>query len=178
MSILSKIVPYYRALQWTMRIYKIIKLFTMSDKGYLSNKREQRLARILDGLFDFRSKLKNKKILWGLINLGNALENNDYRMFLYIIRIVDDGILGKNPDPKVTAILDKALTYLENKDVDGFNAYVADVLAGAIDIPLITMEKEIFLSVLSLLKNLLGIALQKIDEAIAKSEAEDAPKTE
>ena len=68
MKILGKLIPWYRAVQWTIRIYKIIKLFTMADKGYLSNKREQRLARILDGLFDFRSKLKKKKILFGLLN--------------------------------------------------------------------------------------------------------------
>lgn len=146
----------------------------MSDKGYLSTKREQRLARILDGLFDFK-RLKDKKILWGLINLGNALEKNDYKMFLFAIRILDDGILAKGMNIQAAAILDKALTHLENKDIEGFNNYVADLLAGVVDIPLITAEREIFLSVLNLFKNLLGVALTKIDEAIAKAELEDKP---
>jgi len=146
----------------------------MSDRGYLSNKRERQLAKILDGLFDFNSKLKDKKIFWGLINIGSVLENNDYKLFLFAIRILDDGILAKGMNLQAAAILDKALSFLEAKDIEGFNNYVADLLSGVVDIPLVTFEKEIFLSVLNLFKNLLGVALSKIDEALAKAEAESA----
>ena len=177
MKIFATLSPYYKAYTWGKRVYNIAKIFIMSDKGYLSNKREQRLAKILDGLFDFNTKLKGKKILWGLINLGSALEKNDYKMFLFAIRILDDGILAKGMNLQAAAVLDKALTYLENKDIDGFNNYVADLLAGAVDLPLVTFEREIFLSVLNLFKNLLGVALQKVDEAITKAETEAIAKT-
>lgn len=179
MSILAKASPYYRAYLWARRVYKIVKLFTMSDKGYLSNKRERQLAKILDGLFDFNDKLKGKKIFWGLINIGSVLESNDYKLFLFTIRILDDGILAKGMNLQAAAILDKALSFLENKDIDGFNSYVADLLSGAIDIPLVTFEREIFLSVLNLFKNLIAITLTKVDEAIAKADAENpTPKSE
>lgn|GEM_PF-4908570 len=164
---------YYRVYRLLRRSCKLYKLFTMSDKGYLSNKREKRLARALDGFFDFKKIFGQKKILFGLINVGNTLEKNDYGIFLALMRVLDDAIVGRNMNIQAAAVLDNVLTFLETKDLDGFNGYVAGLLAGEINIPLVQDDKAAFLNVLNALKSLLNLAIARFETAVATSEAED-----
>ena len=65
------------------------------------------------------------------------------------------------------------MTLLENKDIDGCNDLVAGMVAGVVDIPLVDNDKQIFLSVLTLLKASINKFLAKINEIAALSEAEE-----
>lgn len=186
MAKLKQITNYVRPVKQVKTAYKlasfgvrIYKNFTMSDKGYLTNKREKRFARALDGLFDFRRILPHKKILFGLINIQDFFERRDYNIFLVSIRLVDDGILAKDMNIQAAAVFDRALGYLEENNIDAFNDYVAELLAGRIDIPLVQNDKAIFLNVLTLMKSLIAMVRDKVEAAIAAAEAEEASyKTE
>ena len=171
MPYILKLLKYYKVIE---KIVSIIKFLTMSDAGYLNNNREKRLAKALDGFFDFKRIKKEFPLLWGLINIkvGSVLEKNDYKAFLWLIRLIDDGILAKNENDKVKEVLDNVLTLLEAKDLGGFNNYVADILVGKIDIPLVSNDKQLFLQALGMFSGLLNFLLQKVDEAVAKAESE------
>lgn len=133
-------------------------------KGLFSTEREKRGALILDGLFDFKKRYKEKRIFFGTINLGRALERRDYKIFLFLIKLVDNGLLGKMENTKAAIVFDNSLTLLEKRDIEGFNDYVADILAGKIDIPLMKNDKFLFIAVLSLFKALIATTLEKISE--------------
>jgi len=169
----SRRLPLIRRVYRVARVVFIIhKINKMGDKGYINAKREKKLAKALDGFFDFRKMLGNRKLLFGIINVGNTLERNDYGIFLTLIRVLDDGIIGKNMNIQAAAVLDRALTFLEEKDLDGFNDYVSGVLAGKIDIPLINNDKLAFLAVLNAMKSLLNLAIDRFNQAVASAENE------
>lgn len=146
----------------------------MSNKGYLTNAREKGFAKVLDHLFDFKKIVPDKKVLFGLINIQDFLEKRDYNIFLLCIRLIDDGLLAKDMNIQAAAQFDKALGYLENKDIDGFNEYVADLASGKIDIPLVDNDRAIFLNVLNLMKSLINMVVEKVKQAIAEVDAEMA----
>lgn len=144
----------------------------MSDAGYLTSKREGVIAKILDSAIDFDELLKNKKKLFGIFNLGNFMERNDRKIFKAMLSILDDKVIGANPNQEIKDEIDKALGFLENKDIDGFNLYVASVLENRINTPFGIMERQIFLSVLMMFKGLIGKAIEKVEILIAKADAE------
>ena len=172
MPYIIRLLKYYQIVK---KIINILKLLNMSDRGYLSTKTEKRWARALDGFFDFSTIKKEIKILWGIVNIkvGNTIERNDYKAFLWLISLIDDAIIGKNVNPDIKKILDNVLSFLEAKDLDGFNNYIAEIIAGKVDIPLVENDKAFFVQTLSMFNALLNFALSKVDEAIQKAEEEE-----
>ena len=144
----------------------------MSDKGYLSEKREAQLSKILDAAVDFDKLFEGKKKFLGVINLGNAMERNDRKLFKLLISYVDDNVIGVNADPAKVAAFETALQFLEQENIQGFADHVAGILAGEIDIPYVEFDKQIYLSVLMMFNAIIGKAIKKIEELIAKAEAE------
>ena len=144
----------------------------MSEKGYLLEKREDQIAKLLDTAIDFDDLLKDKKKFLGVINIGNFLERNDRKIFKSLIQLLDDHCLGKNPDQAKVDAIEKAFQYIEKEDVQGFSDHVAGVLSGEIDIPYIDYDKQVFLSVLMLFNGLIGKAISKIHDKLAEAEAE------
>jgi len=144
----------------------------MSDKGYLLEKRENQIAKLLDTAIDFDDLLKDKKKFLGIINIGNFLERNDRKIFKALIQLLDDHCLGKNPDQDKVDAIEKAFQYIENGDIQGFADHVAGVLSGEIDIPYVDYDKQVFLSVLMLFNGIIGKAISKINDKLAEADAE------
>lgn len=144
----------------------------MSNAGYLTNKREAVISKILDEVIDFNELFKNRKKILGLFSLGKFMERNDRKIFMVILSILDDKVIGKNPNQNVKDTIDKALSFLENKDIVGFDNYVSEVLEGIIKTPFPTLEKQIFISVLTMFNGLIGKAVEKVEILIAKADAE------
>lgn len=143
----------------------------MSNKGYLSERREKQLAKILDAAVDFDEILKTKKIL-GVIKIGNVLERHDRQLFQFLIATVDDSLIGKDADSTKVEMFEKAISFLENEDYQGFADHVAGILEGTIDIPYIDYDRQIYLAVLMLFNGIMGKCIDKIEKLIAKAEAE------
>jgi len=144
----------------------------MSNAGYLTEKKEETIAKFLDVSIDFGDLLKDQKKILGIFNLGNFLERNDRKIFKMMLAILDDKVIGKNPNQEVKNSIDKALSFLENGDVVGFDNYVAGVLEEIIETPFGVIEKQIFLSVLMMFNGLIAKALVKIEATIDKADLE------
>ena len=144
----------------------------MSDAGYLTSKREETIAKILDASVDFTDLLKSQKRILGIFSLGNFMERNDRKIFKAMLSILDDKVIGKNPSEEVKVAVDSALSFLENNDILGFDNYVAGVLERTIETPFAPFERQIFLSVLTMFNGLIGKAIQKAEVLIAKADAE------
>lgn len=144
----------------------------MSNIGYLSEKREETIAKILDASIDFNELLKNQKKILGIFSLGHFMEKNDRKIFKSMLTILDDKVIGKNPNQDVKDFIDKSLSFLENKDIVGFDNYVSGILEGVIETPFPISEKQIFISVLTMFNGLIGKAIEKVEVLIAKADAE------
>lgn len=144
----------------------------MSDAGYLTSKREETIAKILDASVDFTDLLKSQKRILVIFSLGNFMERNDRKIFKAMLSILDDKVIGKNPSEEVKIAVDTALSFLENNDILGFDNYVAGVLERTIETPFAPFERQIFLSVLTMFNGLIGKAIQKAEVLIAKADAE------
>lgn len=144
----------------------------MSNIGYLSEKREETIAKILDASIDFNELLKNQKKILGIFSLGHFMEKNDRKIFKSMLTILDDKVIGKNPNQDVKDFIDKSLSFLENKDIVGFDNYVSGILEGVIETPFPILEKQIFISVLTMFNGLIGKAIEKVEVLIAKADAE------
>lgn len=144
----------------------------MSDKGYLSAKREEMISKILDETIDFNELFEGKKKLFGFISIGSVLEKNDRKMFRMLISMIDDHCLGKNATEEQKQLIEKTFEFIENQDIQGFADHIANILAGKIDIPYTSYEKQIFLSSLMLFNGLIGKAIEKINKLIADADAE------
>ena len=144
----------------------------MSNIGYLSEKREETIEKILDALIDFDELLKNQKKIFGIFSLGHFMEKNDRKIFKSMLTILDDKVIGKNPNQDVKDFIDKSLSFLENKDIVGFDNYVSGILEGVIETPFPISEKQIFISVLTMFNGLIGKAIEKVEVLIAKADAE------
>lgn len=131
----------------------------MSDKGYLSNKIENAIAKFLDNKFDFSEK---KKIL-GII----SLEKNDRKIFKFAISFIDDVCIGKNPNNDIKNEIDLIVSLIENGDVQGFANHVADILERKIKINLGSYERQIYLGFLMLMNGVIGRTFEKINKLIA-----------
>lgn len=145
----------------------------MSDKGYLKEKRENAIAKLLDAEIDFNELLKDQKKIFGIFSFGNFLEKNDRKIFKFLLATLDDHVIGKEPKEEVVNEIEKMLTLLENEDIQGFSDYVAEVLTGVITTPFEAYEKQIFLSVLMMFNGLIGKAVDKIQAKIEEAEKED-----
>ena len=144
----------------------------MSDAGYLSIKRDETISKILDASVDFTDLLKSQKRILGIFSLGNFMERNDRKIFKAMLSILDDKVIGKNPNQDVKDFIDKSLSFLENKDIVGFDNYVSGILEGVIETPFPILEKQIFISVLTMFNGLIGKAIEKVEVLIAKADAE------
>lgn len=144
----------------------------MGDKGYLKEKRENAIAKLLDAEIDFNELLKDQKKILGIFSFGNFLEKNDRKIFKFLLATLDDHVIGKEPKEEVVDEIETALTFLENEDVQGFSDYVANVLSGLINTPFEAYEKQIFLSVLMMFNGLIGKAVDKINAKIEEAEKE------
>lgn len=144
----------------------------MSNAGYLTEKREETIAKILDASIDFNDLLKNQKKILGIFSLGHFMEKNDRKIFKLMLTILDDKVVGKNPDQKIKDEIEKALSFLESKDFIAFDNYVACVLENRIETPFPLIERQLFISVLTMFNGLIGKAIKKVEILIAKAEAE------
>ena len=126
----------------------------MSDKGYLSNKIENALAKLMDDKIDF----KEKHILFGLINL----EKNDRKLFKTIISLIDDKVIGKNPNAEIKAEIDQIIVFIWDNDVQGFIDHVADLLTDSIKLNLGSYERQIYLGFLMLASGFIGNTFNEI----------------
>jgi len=144
----------------------------MSNAGYLTEKREETIAKFLDTSIDFGDLLKDRKKILGIFNLGNFLERNDRKIFKIMLAILDDKVIGKDPNQDIKDSIDKALSFLENGDVVGFDNYVAGVLENVIETPFGVIERQIFLSVLMMFNGLIAKALVKIEAKINEADLE------
>lgn len=142
----------------------------MSDKGYLKEKRENAIAKFLDGAIDFDELLKGKKKILGIFSVGNFLERNDRKIFKFLLATLDDHVIGDNPNEKVVVEIEKVFAMLEAKDVDGFVAYVSGLLADEINTPFEGFEKQIYVGVLSTFSGIIGRAIDKAIEVAEKAE--------
>jgi len=144
----------------------------MSNSGYLSEKREAQLAKIIDASVNFDELLKNKKKFLGVINIGSVLERNDRKIFKLLIAYLDDNVIGVEAKPEKVAALEIAIEFLEKGDVQGFANHVAGILSGKINIPYVDFDKQIYLSVLMMFNGIIGKAVLKIEKLIADADAE------
>lgn len=144
----------------------------MSNAGYLSEKREETIAKILDASIDFNELLKNQKKILGIFSLGHFMEKNDRKIFKSMLTILDDKVVGKNPNQEIKDEIEKALLFLESKDFIGFDNYVAGVLENTINTPFPLVERQLFISVLTMFNGLIGKAVEKVEVLIAKADAE------
>lgn len=144
----------------------------MSDTGYLTERREDLIAKILDSAIDFNDILKSQKKVFGIFSLGKFMERNDRKIFKSMLAILDDKVIGKNPNQEVKDIIDKTLSFLENKDFIGFDNHVAGVLEGVIETPFPLIEKQLFISVITMFNGLINKAIVKIEKLITEAEAE------
>lgn len=135
----------------------------MSDKGYLSNKIENAIAKFLDDKFDFSEK---KKLL-GVF----SLEKNDRKMFKFAISFIDDVCIGKNPNAQVKQEIDLVISFIEGGNVQGFANHIADILEKKITINMGSYERQIYLGFLMLLNGIIGKAFYKINKLIAEANA-------
>lgn len=142
----------------------------MSNAGYLTEKREETISKFLDASIDFGSLLKDQKKILGIFNLGNFLERNDRKIFKTMLAILDDKVIGKDPNQEIKDSIDKALSFLEDGDVVGFDNYVAGVLENVIETPFGVIERQIFLSVLMMFNGLIAKALVKIEAKINEAD--------
>lgn len=144
----------------------------MSNTGYLTEKREETLAKILDASIDFDALLKNQKKILGIFSLGHFMEKNDRKIFKSMLVILDDKVIGNNPNQEIKDEIEMALSYLEKKDFVGFDNYVAGVLENRITTPFAIIERQLFISVLTMFNGLIGKAIEKVEVLIAKADAE------
>jgi len=144
----------------------------MSNLGYLSEKREAQLAKILDASVNFDELLKNKKKFLGVINIGSVLERNDRKIFKLLIVYLDDSVIGVKVNSEKSVALEVAIEFLEKGDIQGFANHVAGILSGEIDIPYIDFDKQIYLSVLMLFNGIIWKAIIKVEKLIAEADAE------
>lgn len=144
----------------------------MSNAGYLSEKREETIAKILDASIDFNELLKNQKKILGIFSLGHFMEKNDRKIFKSMLTILDDKVVGKNPNQEIKDEIEKALSFLELKDFIGFDNYVAGVLENTINTPFPLIERQLFISVITMFNGLIGKAVEKVEVLIAKADAE------
>lgn len=136
----------------------------MSDKGYLSNRIENTIAKLADDAIDFDEKKK----LFGLFKL----EKNDFKLFKAAISFLDDKVIGKNPNVEIKAEIDLVLSFVETKNVQGFMDHVADLLTGAIKLNLGSFERQIYLGFLMLANGFIGQTFEKVNKLIADANAE------
>ena len=144
----------------------------MSDAGYLSEKREETIAKILDASIDFDELLNNQKKIFGIFSLGHFMEKNDRKIFKSMLTILDDKVIGNNPNQEIKDEIEKALSFLELKDFIGFDNYVSGVLENTINTPFPLIERQLFISVLTMFNGLIGKAIEKVEVLIAKADAE------
>lgn len=136
----------------------------MSDKGYLSNRIENTLAKLADNAVDFDEKKK----LFGLFKL----EKNDFKLFKAAISFLDDKVIGKNPNTEIKSEIDLVLSFIESGNVQGFIDHVADLLTGAIKLNLGSYERQIYLGALMLASGFIGKTFEKAQKLIAEANAE------
>ncbi len=148
----------------------------MSD-GYISKERLKRLSKACDGWFDFNKIFGDKKIFFGLVKVGKTAEKVDDKFFLFLFTLLNK-MVSKDQNIQAAAVLDKMLDFLEARDIDGFNGYVAGLLAAQYDLPLVKDDKALFLSVLNAFKEALNYVIDEFDQAVAIAEAEAAAENE
>lgn len=136
----------------------------MSDKGYISDRIENAIAKLLDDKIDFSEK---RKVL-GLIDM----EKKDRKIFKLAISFIDDKCIGKNPNIKVKAEIDLVLSFIEKGDVNGFDNHVADILERKINVNLGEYERQIYLGFLMLCNGFIGTLFNKVNKLIAEGNTE------
>lgn len=144
----------------------------MSDQGYLSNRMESKIATLLDSQFDFNEIMGNQKKVLGVFAVGNFLERNDRKVFKFMISILDDKLIGKNPNKEVQVAISTIIDLLEAQNVKGFIDYVADIMADKINTPFEGYDKILFQSILGTFSALIGKALYAIERKISEAELE------
>lgn len=136
----------------------------MSDKGYLSNRIENALAKLADDGINFGEK----RILFGLIKI----EDKDRKAFKFAIEFLDDKVIGKNPNLEVKSEIDLVVSFIETKNVQGFIDHVADLLSGIIKLDLGSYERQIYLGLLMSISGFIGLSFEKAQKLIADANAE------
>lgn len=142
------------------------------SEGYLSKKMESKLATLLDSYFDFNEILGNEKKVLGVFSIGNFIERNDRKVFKFMIALLDDKLIGKNPNKEVQVAINTIVDLLEAQNVKGFIDYVADLAADKIKTPFEGYDKILFQSILGTFSALIGKALYAIERKIAEAELE------
>lgn len=143
----------------------------MSDKGYLSNRLENAIAKLLDDKIDFDEIFKGKKLL-GVITIGSLLEKRDRKLFKSMISFIDDNCIGKNPNAEIKSEIDLIVGYIETSNVQAFSDHVADILEQKINLNLGSYERQIYLGFLMLFNGFIGKLFTKIETLIAEANAE------
>lgn len=136
----------------------------MSDKGYLSNRIENLLAKLADDAIDFDEKKK----LFGIFKV----EKNDFKWFKSAIAFLDDKVIGKNPNAEIKAEIDLVLSFVETKNVQGFIDHVADLLTGIVKLNLGSYERQIYLGLLMTASGFIGQTFEKAQKLIAEANTE------
>lgn len=136
----------------------------MSDKGYLTNKVENALAKLADDAIAFDESKK----LFGLF----SFEKNDRKAFKSIISFIDDKVLGKNPNAEIKAEIDLVVSFIETQNVQGFIDHTADLFESKINLNLGVFEKQIYLGFLQLAAGFIGKVFEKADNLINEANAE------
>jgi len=145
----------------------------MADKGYLKERRENAIARLLDASIDFDVLFKDKKKILGVFSIGNFLERNDRKIFKFLLATLDDHVVGKSPNQKVVDEIERLLSLLEANDISGFVDYIAGIVADEIKTPFEGFEKQIYIGVLSTFNGLIGKAIEKAIVLNEKADTED-----
>jgi hypothetical protein len=143
----------------------------MSEQGYLSKKRTAQLAKLMDGAIDFNKLFPNRKIL-GVFSVGHFLERKDRKLFETLIDVLDNKLIGKNPNAEVVEIIEKVLTLLENKDFGELSVFTSGLLSERIQTPFEAFEKQIFTSVILMFNGMLGKVVDKAYELTEKADNE------
>lgn len=131
--ILKKLIAYVLPVSWVKpimfsnKIFKIVKLFTMEEKGLLTNKEERWLARFCDNLKKFKNPI---------------LEIGDYFFYRGLIKLVDDILLEKTVPENWENPVRKVISLAKANDIDALGELVTSKANEAIDLPFVDEASE------------------------------------
>jgi hypothetical protein len=121
-------------------------------RGLLTAKEERWLAKFIDKLTPFRSKI---------------IEGGDYFFYVTVIRLIDNMLIGRIIPGNWINPLRTLVELAKQKDTKAIGELMAATAAGAVDIPFLNEagEKAVFLHAYGLLEAKLYDGLLKLENA-------------
>lgn len=120
----------------------------------------------MDASINFDELFKNKKKLFGIINVGRVVEKNDRKVFAKLVAILYDSLVKSEADEEKIKTIDNALNHLKNGEIQQFCDHISEVLSGTIDLPFTNADKQIYHGILLVFNGMILKLINKAEEKI------------